>query len=359
MKKYLALLLALMLLLTACSQPAQTPSADAPANDSPVSAEEEIFVDEYEKDGVKVKAYYEGGKDGTLVRAEYTMPDGSTGDEHYNADGTFAYSIFHDADGSVYEDFFYPNGTLSKSIMTNPDGSYMENHFADNGYKDEETGYYVAGTMTYTKEVAADGTVVYEMTFDFRQEEDGSYWTIVNNDDGSVQESHFSAEGILIGDKYTDPNTGFHSETTYYENGNLLYTFHEDPEYGTRSETEYYPNGLPKKMSTTYTDSDAFHITEYYENGFLKYEHYMHEEGTGAEDKYNEAGYLTYSHLITLSGEEEYFGDEEGNLLKYVDNGTVSEGNAIPSWVVDGFRMMQEFTQERNAQMQSQHQMEE
>ena len=81
MKKYLALLLALMLLLTACSQPAQAPAADAPANDSPVSAEEEIFVDEYEKEGVKVKAYYEGGKDGTLVRAEYTMPDGSTGEE--------------------------------------------------------------------------------------------------------------------------------------------------------------------------------------------------------------------------------------------------------------------------------------
>ena len=85
----------------------------------------------------------------------------------------------------------------------------------------------------------------------------------------------------------------------------------------------------------------------------------MHEEGTGAEDKYNEAGFITYSHLITLIGEEEYFGDEEGNLLKFVDDGTVSEGNAIPSWAVDGFRMMQEFAQERNAQMQSQHQMEE
>lgn len=359
MKKTLALtLVLLLLLLAACGQSSQQKPAQTPADGTTASAEEaaspadEIFVNEYENEGIKVTEYYEGGKDGRLLRIEYVMPDGSSGEEHYNADGTFSYSLYRGADGSVYEDFFYPNGTLSKSIMTNADGSYMENHFADNGYKDEETGYYVAGTMTYSKEVAADGTVVYEMTSDIQFEEDGSYWVTTTNEDGSVQKSHFSAEGILLGDTYTDPATGMYSETTYDENGTMLYNFYEDPEYGTRTESEYYPNGTLKKMTTTHTDSEAFDITEYYENGFLKFEHYMHEEGTGAEEHYNEAGYITYSHLITLTGEEEYFGDEEGNLLKVVDDGTVYEGNALPNWAVDSFRMMQEFAQERNAQMQ-------
>ena len=84
----------------------------------------------------------------------------------------------------------------------------------------------------------------------------------------------------------------------------------------------------------------------------LKYEYYEHEDGTGSEDKYNEAGFLVYSHIIDLYGEFEYYGDDEGNLLKYVDNGTVYEGTAIPSWAVEGFQLMQEFVQERNAQMQ-------
>ena len=359
MKKYLAIILAmLLLLLSACGQSTQPGSAQTPSDKNAASAEgtaalsDEIFVDEYEMAGTKVKDYYQGGKNGILIRTEFTDPDGSYGVQEYHEDGSLSHMVYHGADGSVYEEEYYLNGTPSKCIVTNADGSYSEYHYADNGYYNAEEQCYYSGTMTYMKDVAADGTVIYERSAELKFEEDGSYWETATMDDGTVSECHFSAEGVLIEDRYTDGTTGVYSETTYGENGNVVYSFFDDPQYSTQTETEYYPNGNIKKMSTTHTDSEAFDITEYYENGFLKYEYYEHEDGTGSEDKYNEAGFLVYSHIIDLYGEFEYYGDDEGNLLKYVDNGTVYEGTAIPSWAVEGFQLMQEFVQERNAQMQ-------
>lgn len=359
MKKTLAIILALLLLLlTACGQASQPGSTQTPSEENAAPAEEtaalsdEIFVDEYEMAGTKVKDYYQGGKDGILIRTEFTDPDGGYGVQEYFEDGTLSHMVYHGADGSVYDEEYYLSGSSKQCIVTNADGSYSEFHYADNGYYNTEEHCYYSGTMTYMKDVAADGTVTYELSSDFQFEEDGSYWQNNTMADGSVSDCHYRADGTIMEEHYTDGTTGLYSETTYDENGIVIYTFFDDPEYCTKSETEYYPNGNIKKMSTTHTDSDAFDITEYYENGFLKYEYYKHEDGTGSEDKYNEAGFLVYSHVIDLYGEFEYYGDEEGNLLKYVDNGTVYEGTAIPSWAVEGFQLMQEFVQERNAQMQ-------
>lgn len=352
MKKYLALLLALMLLLTACGQSAEQ-SPDQTSAENADSAAGELYVDEFEsEDGqAKFKDYYEGGKDGRLVRSECYMADGSYSEILYTEGGAPDHSIFRGADGSVYEDFYYPNGTLSKSIITNADGSWMEFHYADNGVVDNETMTYYSGTTIYQKEVAADGTVVYEMETELRYEEDGTYWTVDTYDDGSVREAHYTADGILMADKHTDPANGMNSETEYAEDGTMLRSIYDDTENGIRTETEYYSNGNPMTMTVTRTDS--YSTVEYYENGYLKHEYYEHEDGTVSEDKLNEAGYLVYSHIISSGYDTEHFADEEGVLVKYVENGTVYEGSAIPSWAAENFAGMQENTQYRHIQSYS------
>ena len=59
--------------------------------------------------------------------------------------------------------------------------------------------------------------------------------------------------------------------------------------------------------------------------------------------------------VASQKGEEfsnfpEYFADDEGNLVKYVENGTVREGSAIESWAVENFQSMQDNTQYRHIQ---------
>lgn len=340
MKKILATILAILFLLTGCAQASDQNGADT------------LYVKEYEIEGTQIKEYYEGGKNGLLVRSEYTMPDGSSGEEEYTADGKMSHMIFRNTDGSVYEDFCYPNGTFSKSIVTFPDGSYSEYHYADNGRVDEETNTYYPGTMIYQKDVAADGTVLYEMTAELNYEEDGSYWITSTFEDGSLSESHYSAEGLLLEDKYTDPSNSMISESTYAQSGALVSSIFTDLTNGVTTETEYYPNGNPMKITMTYTDSDAHMSSEYYENGYLKYDYYLGEDGMISEDKLNEAGYLVYSHFVSSADdyEYEYFGDDEGNLVKYVENGVTYEGTAIQDWIVENFRTMQENTQYRHIQ---------
>lgn len=345
MRKLLAIILAMLFLLAGCGQASQQQEEAA------ASPEDSVYVEEQEIEGTVIKYYYEGGKDGRLVRSEYVMPDGSTGEEEYSADGKMAHMIYRGADGYAYEDFFYPNGTVSKSLVTNPDGSYSEYHYADNGHVDEETNTYYSGTMTYQKDVAADGTVLYEKSVELKYEEDGSYWTIETYDNGAVSECHYSAEGVLLEDKYTDPDNTMISESTYAD-GVLVHSTYHDLTNGVQTETEYYPDGTPMKMRVTHSDSDAYSTSEYYENGYLKYEYYLYEDGTVNEDKANEAGYLVYSHYVSGEGdyEYEYFADDEGNLVKYVENGTVREGSAIESWVVENFQSMQDNTQYRHIQ---------
>lgn len=349
MKKLLAIILVMMLLLAACGQTAEQNPAQTPAQNMD-SATGELYVDEYEieETAVKVKDYYEGGKDGRLVRSECFMEDGSYSDVLYNEDGGITQSFYRGADGSVFEEEYYPNGTAKKSIMTNPDGSWMEFHYADNGTVDEEKMIYYTGTMIYQKEVAADGTVVYEMESELRYEEDGSYWIKDVYDDGSVREAHYTADGILMADKYTDPTNGMNSETEYAEDGTMLRTVYDDTVNGVRTETEYYSNEIPMTMNVTRAGS--YSTMEYYENGYLKHEYYEDEDGTLTEDKLNEAGYLVYTHIISSGYDTEYFGDEEGILVKYVENGTVYEGSAIPSWAAENFAGMQENTQYRHIQ---------
>ena len=332
MKKLLAIILAMLFLLMAgCGQTAPSGGTQAPTETTTVSAEEttapadEITVEEYEFQGAKSKNYYQGG---ILIRTEFSNPDGSYGEQDYYADGTPSHSIYHNSDGSVFEESYYPNGCWSKMIMTNPDGSYTEFHYADNGYFDEETQAYHSGTTTYQKEVAADGTVIYETASDLKYEEDGSYWETFNLEDGSIQESRYSADGVLLEDRRTEPDTG------------AIY------------ETEYYENRYIKKSAMTKPDSPECYCTEYYENGYMKYEAHTSADGTGGENRYNEAGLLLYSHTISLYGEDEFFADDEGNLIKYVENGTVYEGDAISSQMLENFQYRKDFAQELQAASQ-------
>ena len=310
MKKVLTLILALMMVtLAACGQQTSPAASDATAQDA-------LYVDEYELNGTRIKDYYEGGKDGTLVRSEFVMEDGTTGAEYYDAEGKLTHMTYTMPDGTTGEDILYPDGSLSKSIVHYPDGGYAEWHFADNGYYDEELQVYYAGTQIYSIEVAADGTVLFESSVEY--EEDGSYWQTFDQDDGSVFKTLYSPEGTLLKEIIEDPANDWYCENIYY------------------------PSGQIQKYTSESRSTGDLHMTEYYENGINQRVTYTGSDGTSYEDRYTEEGLLIYSYIQTLEVTYEYIADETGELVTFIKDGQVHEGNQIPDYERESFQLMQE-----------------
>ena len=118
-----------------------------------------------------------------------------------------------------------------------------------------------------------------------------------------------------------------------------------DGEYDVQEET-FYPDGARHTFTKTYNDSGEYHFAEYYENGLFKFETIVHEDGTRMDSQYDEEGYYTYQYDKNLMGEYEYFGDEAHARVKYIENGTVYEGDQIPDNAKHVFQRMQEMAAE-------------
>ena len=375
MKKALAILLALLLLtMAACGQEStqteqqeqvnpETQLQNEPAQEAAEEIEESTvpasYVDKYEVDGMHVMDHYENG---ILVRSDYTMPDGSTGSEYLDADGKITYSVFNMTDGSSFETWYYPDGNISKDITHNADGSYYEFHYANDGTIDTKTMTFYPGTMTYQKEVAADGTVVYEYAPEFR--EDGTYVDTFVADDGTVYETTYGAGGKILSSHAYNETTGWTMDTEYYENGQIRKSVTDDPSTGDHTETEYYDVQLTATVEETgyeYTYSvtksslyqnsktGAYQLQEYHENDMEKYTHVIMSADYEWERKCDEEGNILYERNFSYGRETESFG-EGGVLVKYVDNGTVYEGDQIPANAKQNFEELQKMIKETYAE---------
>ena len=316
MKKRIALVLTFMLCLSLCAcsqepaQPEQTVTeaqAGQTANESQAEQAGALTEDGYymqEKtldDGTHIKIYRDGGPEGPIVEGYVTYPDGTYSEERYDTDGKLEYFTWNDTEGSVYEQYYYPSGNVSKSISNCADGSYDEYHYLDNGTYDEATGIGYDGTIIYRKNISADGQVD-EETYEF--EEDGTRWETDEWPDGTIVKSHYTGRGMLLEQIQDNEATGNHVEITYYENGSE------------KTRNAYYPdNGLNS-------------LLEYYENGNVAHSLMKYDDGYTNEEKINEIGYTVYYYDSNLKAE--FFANDMGELVKYVKNGTVYEGNAIP-----------------------------
>jgi len=334
MKKPLALIIALLLLLTACgqesgqeAQPQQ--GAEAPADNQQETAaqqggnagESEVYTEEGTlEDGAAYIAYRNGGPEGPLMRVEYTYENGAYGEEVYSEAGKLAKMFFKEADGTTVETTFYPSGNMEKDIITYPDGSYDETHFADNGSVDPETGYLVGGTVTYQAHVSADGQVE-ELISGIELLEDGTWWEIQEMENGTSR-THFGKDWKIIEDIYEDTVEGYAIVTTYHE------------------------NGKQKEVTWTYTNSTEYRYTEYYESGAIKVSKYIGEDGREINYECNEEGYYTHYYDHDQYGVREYFAGENNELVKYIENDKVYEGDAITENQRNVFKQMQDMAAE-------------
>lgn len=316
MNRMLALMIAMvMLLLCACGQeaaPAQTEQnaeethdeQSAQTNEDGYYIEEETF-----DDGTIITSFYNGGPDGALVKVSYEYPEGAYAEERYSEEGKLEYTIYGEADGFASEMYCYPSGNVEKTITKMPDGSYEEMHYLDNGTVDFQTGAMTFGTVTYVKQITPDGQVE-EFTYDIRVEEDGTTWSTEELEDGTVIQTHYDQNGILMEQLFDNEAEDHHIKTEFYENGS------------------------EKSRDSYYGDSKTRDYIEYYEDNSVKYSLIEYEEGK-REEKFNEAGYTVYYYESTL--EMEFFADDSGELVKYVEKGTVYEGDAIPDSAKDLF----------------------
>ena len=341
MKKRIALVLAFVLCLSlgACSQESAQPEqtvteaqAGQTANNSQAEQAGTLTEDGYymqektTEDGIHLKIYRAGGPEGPIVSGYVTYPDGTYSEERYDTDGKLEYFTWNDTEGSVYEQYYYPSGNVSKSISNYADGSYDEFHYMDNATYDEATGISYDGTITYRKMISADGQVD-EETYEF--EEDGTRWETDEWPDGTIVKSRYTGRGMLLEQIQDNEATGNHVEITYYENGN------------------------EKTHDAYYADHGLNSLIEYYENGSVKYSLMEYDDGTKVEEKINEAGYTTYYRCIGDGINWEFFADDTGELVKYVKDGTVYEGNAIPTDARNTFNQVRKVPAEGTTTSQS------
>ena len=336
MKKYLAILLAVLMLLTlaACGQesaqntqtqqvmPTDTLEQDVTtATQQNQSASEEIYKEEKTlEDGSTYVIYRKGGPEGRLTRAEYTAPDGSYNEEIYSEEGKLVSMYYKGTDGTVVESIFYPSGNPEKDIMTYPDGSYDETHYADNGSIDPQTGYIYSGTVTYQVHVTADGKVE-ELISSVETEEDGTWWETQEQENGTYR-------------------------VHYGEGWKIIEDISENTAEGYTLTTKYHENGKRKEVTWTYTNSTEYRYTEFYENGVTKVSKHIGADGREINYECDEEGYYTHYYDHDQYGAQEYFAGENHELVKYIENDKVYEGDAISADIVNVFKQMQDMAAE-------------
>ena len=332
MKKLLAMILAMAMVLSfaACGQSAseetakeETPkelsavTATDPQEEQEAPTEEELFQKEGTlKDGTTYVLYRRGGPEGEPVRAELQYPDGTFCVEYYDANGNVELSTSKEVDGSYHEIYLYPSGGIHKTMSTYADGSYEEYHYLDDGSVDE-AGWVSSGTMIYEKHISADGYVE-ENAYDIVKEADGSWWTETVRENGIVAKTHFDANGKPIQEITTDSNKG------------------------TTTVAEFYESGKAKSRTTTKEGSIEYYYDEFYENGLTKVSKYIGEDKREINYECNEEGYYTYYYDRSHLGAQEYFAGENNELVKYIENGKVYEGNSITANQKNAFKQMQD-----------------
>jgi len=334
MKKLFALIVAL-LMLTACgaeTEPAEqaqpkatTPVETVPAETGPepTMSPEGYFVEEITKDnGTKVIRHRLNNIKGKVIWSRTENPNGTFEEKTNNREGKLLSEKYSDTDGVIYEKHYYDYGSIRISITRFPDGSSSEIHHDADGFMDGPVDH--PGTVVYTKNVAADGQVTEEgwPLPETIYEADGTFWEIRKEPNGTVSKTHFTKDWIRLEESV------------------------ENAVEGWTIEFEYYESGQTKKRDWTYTNSAQCFRTEYYENGLTKTDFTIYEDGTEIEEVCNEQGYYTYYRRKDQYGEREYFAGENNELVKYIEEGTVYEGDAITDNQREVFKQLQDMAAE-------------
>ncbi len=222
--------------------------------------------------------------------------------------GREAREIYEWTDGTISDSYYYSSGNKSHSYTWGADGSYSERYYLDNGYTDLEKRMTYPGTVIYEKNIGADGTES----------------VLFCDENGNLTfSSHKEANGT-------------YSEYYYFENGNMSKSFYDNPNTGEHEEGEYFENGNIKRyVLDNSATGESFH-QEYFENGNLKYNKNQSPEYT-QEERYDEEGFHTYFYSKDANYEIELIADETGKLIRFVENGTVYENEAIPDWVAGSY----------------------
>ena len=179
-----------------------------------------------------------------------------------------------------------------------------------------QTYYDEAGNMVQTYDYADGSTSVVCIAPDGSRTEtrnnlDGSMVSIYNDPaTGEYIETEFSKDFVRIREKGYYPDADRYTETEYYENGNLKWTDVREPASGFISQQEYYENGNSKEIKIRQL-----------------------EVGEEMDAQYNEEGYCTYYRSFCYIDREPYeiecFGDENGRLIKIVENGEETDDTML------------------------------
>lgn len=147
-----------------------------------------------------------------------------------------------------------------------------------------------------------------------------SYWCKA---DGSAAGVYYDESGAEIKSVHDYPD-GEHGERLYYENGNQKSYLAENSVTGARKEIHCYESG---ELKTVISDDPSTGIrseTEYFENGNIR-----HNKEQGAdyafEEQFDEEGFLTYYYSKRVGTVVECITDETGALVKYIENGEITE----------------------------------
>ena len=271
---------------------------------------------------------------GALVWSKAIHSDGSYQEQAFESDGTLTFSYFCFIDGTIFENHYYPSGNPSKTIAVQADGSSIEWHYADDG----NPALDIYGTITYHKEITADGQVI-EDVFEYEGTEriensDGTYWQITQMGDGTVIKNLCGTDGRFLETVMEHPDGYVRTETyVYTPDGRMTESSWVDTTGGKGSST-YDEQGHMVTMTQEFEDTSTY--TEYYPNGNVRYRFTTLPDGT-EEIRYNEEGYCVYYHAVFPKHklEEEAFGDETGKLIKYIKDGKVYEGDKIPADILE------------------------
>lgn len=206
-------------------------------------------------------------------------------------------------DNGITEDtYFYPSGGWSHCCSWYADGSYSETRWLDNGEvhtMPDGTKVSGIGTICYSKNIQADGS--YEET-QFNSE--GLVEIMIRQHaDGLYEETQYNSEGLpeFIVRRLADD---LYEEYRFYPNGNLSKQINDDSAAETYYEQDFYENGMPKCIKSQTPSEER-------------------------EERYDEEGYLTYTHIKQADYEMEILTDESGKVVLVIENGQTIEDPAV------------------------------
>ena len=263
MKRFLALLTLLCLLLAGCELPGIDLGLDTSV---PTEASEEMGNPFYDENGNRIgTVMFYHDENGVLLREEQVFNDGSCViyNYQYGSDGKKTGREYERSDGSSGVESFYENGSLQASRVLYADGTEIRNDYSESGallwnsvvYTDGskiESTYHENGMCKTNSLLCLDGTTI-ETTF----HENGTVSSFVAKGSWGVYELNYETDGTPVGvERETGTPSSVHFEDIIGDVAGVM-------------SKEYSPEGYLRRIVIEYEDLSRFKET-YFENGMTE-----------------------------------------------------------------------------------------